>query len=95
MAKSVKPKKKNAARVSPLREIVGDDVYGVWVKMLKELVPDGRTHRLSVVVASMLAYASSVASSNRDPGDARQDSRWVMVRCRGMTRFRRAALGRR
>lgn len=54
---------------SPLREIVGDDVYDVWVKMLKNLVPAGRTHRLSVVVASMLAYASSVASSRRDTDD--------------------------
>ena len=54
---------------SPLREIVGDDVYDVWVKMLKKLVPAGRTHRLSVVVASMLAYASSIASSRRDADD--------------------------
>ena len=34
--------------------------------MLKKLVPHGRTHRLSVLVASMLAYASSVASSRGD-----------------------------
>ena len=61
--------KKAATAPSPLREIVGEDVYDVWVAMLKKLVPDGRTHRLSVLVASMLAYASDVAWSNREPDD--------------------------
>lgn len=37
--------------------------------MHKKLVPDGRTHRLSVLVASMLVYASSIAWSSRDEGD--------------------------
>jgi len=40
-----------------LQDIVGKDTYTVWVDMLRELVPDGRTHRLSVVVAGMLQYA--------------------------------------
>lgn len=72
MAKSVKASKKDAAAPSPLREIVGDAVYDVWVAMLSELVPDGRTHRLSVLVASMLSYASSAAWS--DEGDIDEDS---------------------
>jgi hypothetical protein len=62
--KSSKPPKKKAGSASPLREIVGDQVYDVWIKMLSGLVPDGHTHRLSMVVASMLAYASNVASSH-------------------------------
>ena len=37
--------------------MVGKATYEVWVDMLRELVPDGRTHRLSVVVAGMLEYA--------------------------------------
>lgn len=45
-----------------LESIVGEKIYSVWVDMLKELVPDGRTHRLSVVVAGMLQYAAQVAS---------------------------------
>jgi len=61
MPRPTKSGKKAPAAPAPLREVVGDEVYGVWVKMLKDLVPDGRTHRLSVLVASMLAYASSVA----------------------------------
>jgi hypothetical protein len=69
MPKQAKQRKKAALSPSPLREIAGDDVYEVWVTMLKKLVPDGRTHRLSVLVASMLAYASSVAWSSRDTDD--------------------------
>ena len=61
--------KKTATAPSALRELVGDDVYDVWVAMLKKLVPDGRTHRLSVLVASMLAYASDVAWSSGDTDD--------------------------
>ena len=59
------PRNKDADLLSPLRAIVGDDVYDVWIVMLKKLVPDGRTDRLSVLVASMLAYASSVARTSR------------------------------
>ena len=40
-----------------LQDVVGKEAYTVWVDMLRDLVPDGRTHRLSVVVAGMLEYA--------------------------------------
>jgi hypothetical protein len=40
-----------------LQDVVGKETYFVWVDMLRSLVPDGRTHRLSVVVAGMLQYA--------------------------------------
>lgn len=40
-----------------LQDLVGKETYEVWVDMLRELVPHGRTHRLSVVVAGMLQYA--------------------------------------
>lgn len=40
-----------------LQDVVGKETYEVWVDMLRELVPDGRTHRLSVIVAGMLLYA--------------------------------------
>lgn len=33
----------------------------MWLEMLGSLVPDGRTHRLSVVVAGMLRHAVDVA----------------------------------
>ena len=44
-----------------LQDVVGKETYTVWVDMLRELVPDGRTHRLSVVVAGMLQYATAIA----------------------------------
>lgn len=39
------------------QDSVGKETYSVWVDMLRELVPNGRTHRLSVVIAGMLQYA--------------------------------------
>src|SRR3990172_1084225 len=44
-----------------LQDVVGKETYTVWVDMLRELVPDGRTHRLSVVLAGMLQYALTLA----------------------------------
>src|SRR5216683_5162170 len=49
-----------------LGDVVGEDIYAVWVRMLQELVPSGRTHRLSVVLAGILQYAASVAESNQE-----------------------------
>ena len=40
-----------------LQDVVGKEAYKVWVDMLRELVPSGRTHRLSVVIAGMLQYS--------------------------------------
>jgi len=40
-----------------LEDVVGKETDSVWVEMLRALVPGGRTHRLSVVVAGMLQYA--------------------------------------
>lgn len=43
--------------------VVGADIYKAWVLMLRKLVPDGRTHRLAVMVAGMLQYAVAVAAA--------------------------------
>ena len=48
-------------RKRSLQTIVGQEAYTVWTDMLRSLVPDGRTHRLAMVVAGMLQYASIVA----------------------------------
>jgi hypothetical protein len=56
-----------------LQDVVGERVYDVWVDMLHELVPDGRTHRLSVVIAGMLHYATTVAE-RFDEDDLEEDS---------------------
>jgi hypothetical protein len=44
-----------------LQDVVGRETYIVWVNMLRELVPHGRTHRLSVVIAGMLQYTFEMA----------------------------------
>jgi hypothetical protein len=49
-----------------LQDVVGKETYAVWVDMLRVLVPGGRTHRLSVVVAGMLQYALEVAESDAE-----------------------------
>jgi len=66
----MKPQKqKRAGAKRPRRsfgDVVGAETYAVWVSMFRELVPQGRTHRLSVVLAAMLHYAASVAEAHRD-----------------------------
>jgi hypothetical protein len=44
-----------------LQDVVGKGTYDVWVDMLRQLVPNGRTHRLSVVLAAMLQHATVIA----------------------------------
>jgi len=56
-----------------LQDVVGKETYTVWVDMLRELVPDGRTHRLSVVIAGMLQYATAVAEK-LDEDELEEDS---------------------
>lgn len=45
-----------------LKDVVGQEVYDLWLDMLRRLVPDGRTHRLAPMVAGMLQYAADVAA---------------------------------
>ena len=56
-----------------LQDVVGKETYAVWVDMLRELVPDGRTHRLSVVIAGMLQYATAIAEK-LDEDELEEDS---------------------
>jgi hypothetical protein len=51
----------NMEGIFMMKEVVGAKIYNVWLDMLKSLVPHGRTHRLSVMVAGMLQYAQEVA----------------------------------
>ena len=62
-------KRANAAATKTDRSfgsVVGEDTYAVWLRMLRELVPDGRTHRLSVMLAGMLHYAAAIAADDED-----------------------------
>lgn len=60
-----------------LQKIVGDQVYKVWLDMLHHLVPNGRTHRMSVLVASFLQYAAHIADKkwgNKEPPSGSADA---------------------
>ncbi len=46
-----------------LADVVGAEINATWVAMLRSLVPQGRTHRLAVMVAAMLQHAVAVAIS--------------------------------
>ena len=52
-----------------LQDVVGKATYAVWVDMLHTLVPDGRTHRLSVLVAGMWQYAFVMAEKIKNPDE--------------------------
>lgn len=70
--KAAPAKSKKSSR--SLVTVVGPEVYGSWVSMLRVLVPDGRTHRLAPLVAAMLQYAASVAEPDDDDEDSLANS---------------------
>ena len=39
------------------KEIVGNKTYSIFLKLLKDVGTDARTHRISVVIAAMLRFA--------------------------------------
>ncbi len=49
-----------------IKDVVGSKNYSVWLEMLKRLVPYGRTHRLSVFVASMLQVAYEITQEKEE-----------------------------
>jgi len=49
-----------------IKDVVGSKNYSVWLEMLKRLVPHGRTHRLSVVIACMLQVAYEIAQEKEE-----------------------------
>jgi len=61
-------KKIHTEEKATLQSLVGPSTYGVWVNMLKILVPGGRTHRLAPLVAGMLQYAAEQAGQRSRSG---------------------------
>lgn len=49
-----------------MKDVVGSKNYSVWLEMLKRLVPNSQTHRLSVVIASMLQVAYEIAQEKEE-----------------------------
>lgn len=48
---------------------MGESIYQAWLEMLRALVPSGRTHRLSVVIAAMLTYAAYMSGQYHEDED--------------------------
>ena len=73
VAKAVKRTRRRHSLRPSLRPLVGVGVYGVRADMLRRLVPEGRTHRLSPLVGAMLQYAAACALEKfgrRPPADS-------------------------
>ena len=51
------------------KEIVGEQHFSSFMELLKEIGPDARTHRISVVIAAILRYAV-----NKLPADCEEGS---------------------
>jgi len=49
-----------------IKGVGGSKNYSVWLEMLRRLVPRGRTHRLSVVVAGMLQVAFEITQEKEE-----------------------------
>lgn len=44
-------------KLDEFRQIIGEKLFGSFLKLLKEVGPDSRTHRISVVIAGILRFA--------------------------------------
>lgn len=54
--------------IKEFKEIVGVQLYATFLRMLKEIGPDARTHRISVVIAAMLQFAGSKLLADSEDG---------------------------
>jgi hypothetical protein len=50
------------------KEIIGAQAYKTFLKMLTEIGPDARTHRISVVIGAMLQFARNMLPADCDEG---------------------------
>jgi hypothetical protein len=54
--------------IEEFKEIVGEQSFAEFLRLLTTIGPDARTHRISVVIAAMLQYARSVLSDDVEEG---------------------------
>lgn len=58
--------------IQEFKEIIGAQSYSTFLRMLKEIGPDARTHRIGVVIAAMLRFALSKLSPDCEDGTLAQ-----------------------
>lgn len=60
------------ALLDELKDIIGNEQYSSFLELLKEIGPDARTHRISVVIASILRFAVNKLPPDCDEGTLSQ-----------------------
>ena len=58
--------------IDEFKEIVGEQHFSSFIALLKEIGPDARTHRISVVIASILRYAVNKLPAECEDGSVAQ-----------------------
>ena len=58
--------------IDEFKEIVGDQHFSSFLALLKEIGPDARTHRISVVIASILRFAVNQLPAECEDGSIAQ-----------------------
>ena len=58
--------------IEEFKEILGAQAYETFLRMLTEIGPGARTHRISVVIAAILRFARSILPPDCDEGTLAQ-----------------------
>jgi hypothetical protein len=58
--------------IDEFKEIIGDQQYLSFIALLKNIGPEARTHRISVVVASLLRFAVNLLPPDCEDGSLAQ-----------------------
>ena len=55
-------------KLDEFRQIIGEELFGSFLKLLTEIGPDSRTHRISVVIAGILRFALGKTTDDYEKG---------------------------
>ena len=55
-------------KLDEFRQIIGEDSFCTFLKLLTEIGPDSRTHRISVIIAGILRFALGKISDDHEEG---------------------------
>jgi len=58
--------------LNEFKEIIGDQQFSSFIALLKNIGPESRTHRISVVIASILRFAVDQISPDCEDGSLAQ-----------------------
>ena len=58
--------------VDELKNIIGEQQYTSFLELLKDIGPDARTHRITVVIASILRFAANQIAPKCNEGTLSQ-----------------------